>query len=205
MFITVIFNLLIFIEISHQKLLVKILDDNSEGSTMDSKLLIPSYFLKPEDIPSNLTFQESLSSITCFNRINHSTTKELKKFLSLEIDDLLHTYSLNTDTSCLEAPKSTKKFCPMDDIYKSIKILEIEGDVFLFSTGGFFGVITLKEFKGGFIYRKENYELTKEEYMPMLQYFGFEGSINVSDYNLSLCVELCSPFLDDLIKTASNA
>lgn len=199
MFISVIFYLLIFIEISHQNVIIKLVDGNSEGSSVNSVPLTPSYFIKTEVPPS--------SSISCFDRINFTTTKSgLKKFLSLEKDETAcygQTEILNIKgNSSIVAPKSKEILCFMDDVYKQIKLIEVADYFFLFATGCYLDTTTGKKLKGGFIYQKENNQIKEDQYIiaPVLQDFGFEESTNVIGYNLLPCHLQCSGFFNNLKK-----
>lgn len=207
----VIFYFLILFRNSYQiqPILVKLLDESSRGAIDDFKVdsvrLLPSYFIENEDIPTGLTHKNT-TSIICLNGINFTRSGEHNKFLSFEIEDYEHTYRLTKkidrcdNSTCITAPKSTEANCPMEDLYESIKLIEVNDNFLLFSRGCYYRQFDPIKFEGGIIYQKENHQLSKEDYNLMLKYFGIQKMFKLIGLNASLsaCSDECNQLFDDL-------
>lgn len=191
----------------HQRILVKLLDDNSDDSNLDSVRMLPTYFINYEDIPSVLTDKKS-SSLLCIDRINFTRTEKFQKFLSFEIGDNEKKYFLNNKIeicdgkACIIAPPSSDKKCSMAQIYESIKLLEFNDNFLLFSKACYYRQYGVTKYEGGIIFQKENNKLSKGDYLSMLDHFGMQRNLNMVDlkvnkFSLTSCKH-CSDFFDDL-------
>lgn len=207
MFLSLILYLVILIQISNQQqheiVHVILLDDNlgGEATIMESIQLLPAYFLNDEDFPSNITIEKS-SSIACLDRIDITKTRDFKYFLSFEMGNSVNKeVEKCNDNACIIAPKSTENNCPMDQLYESIKIAEFSDDFFLFARGCYYDQFGKVKYEGGFIYQKNN-KLSKSDYALMLEHFGIQKNINMTDLhetakNLISCTEVCNQFFRD--------
>lgn len=208
MFLSLIFNLAILIpsSISQNKLvIVKVLDDTSGASQAGGKIiqLVPTNFISNEDIP--FSFKNS-STVGCLSDMSITKTSKGTKFLTFAIGDFDYSYVFNkkieicNGSVCINPPKSTSgKYCPMDQLFETIKLAEIDDHFFMFARSCFKSQLSGQKYSGGFIYQELNKKFAEKDHQTVLNSFEFERSVNITyvhelSHFRSSCYEQCSDF-----------